>query len=695
MNQNKIGPRAFTLLEILVAASLLGIVLATVGPTFRKSSISTKGAALTLAAALSEARQQAITRQIPVALVIPSDNGSQGQADSYYIASGEQPRVTHVKWFGGEQPDLRFMVGHWPLDTSKLQDSTLTTTVTPPPETTFESDLNVSLWNLAEPKDFAFIFTPRGKLLTNGLPHFDGAYHILVSQGGSSTAAAAPGASGLPVETSPTLFSPTRVGSPYTVTISPSGSVNITPGVVGALDGASYITEQAQSATAAPVRPTQAPPATAAPVVTSVEILPKPTDLNLPPGVDAMVAPDRHLTITVRASSPERVPLFCQWTNVGGGGLSSPEPVGMTYLPDSKEWESVWQWLPPTDAEPGDQITIQGKVSDKYGNQTPVALSSTTVDPVVQVGDPSVRVLFQLAAPSTPSLHRMNIDGTGLTKLTEGPTAHYQASWSPDGNRVAFVISSGNGRHEIWSVNADGTGLSNLTKHPQYDGKPLWSPRGGQILFESTRNGNYELYLMNADGSNQVQLTSSPEKKVSACWSPDGTQIAFAAQGTTTGEIYLFEIADSTVTQLTFDGFRKNYVDWSPDGNTISFTSYPSFNQAGGDIYVIAPDGTGLRKLSTTAEAQYAPVWSPDSTKLTYTSRTGEVKVMDADGSNLTNVSNHTAWDDVFSWLPDSSRLVFNSYRNGNNDLYLVNTDGSDLEQLTKTTTSEYVPRVR
>jgi prepilin-type N-terminal cleavage/methylation domain-containing protein len=93
---------AFTLIETLVAVSLLGIVLATVGPTFRKSSVSTKGAALTLAAALTEARQQAITQQIPVALVIPSGNGTQGQADSYYIATGEQPRINQVKGFGGE-----------------------------------------------------------------------------------------------------------------------------------------------------------------------------------------------------------------------------------------------------------------------------------------------------------------------------------------------------------------------------------------------------------------------------------------------------------------------------------------------------------------------------------------------------------------------------------------------------------------
>jgi prepilin-type N-terminal cleavage/methylation domain-containing protein len=162
---------AFTLLEIMVAVALFGVVMATVGPNMRRSSVSTKGAALALAAALTEARQQAITQQVPVALVIPSDNGSQGQADSYYIAVGEQPRVTQVKRLGGEQSDLRLMVGHWPLDTSKLTTPALTTTIAPPPEAVWENDFDLNRWGLPAAKDFAFAFTPRGKLLTNDLPH--------------------------------------------------------------------------------------------------------------------------------------------------------------------------------------------------------------------------------------------------------------------------------------------------------------------------------------------------------------------------------------------------------------------------------------------------------------------------------------------------------------------------------------------
>jgi hypothetical protein len=250
------------------------------------------------------------------------------------------------------------MVGHWPLDTGKLRDSSLTTTVTPPSEATWEIDFDVNQWGLAQPQDFAFIFTPRGKLVTNGLPHFDGAYHILVSHGGQSAAAGAPGASGLPVD--PTLFSPTQVGSPCTVSLDPAGAVWVTPGVVGAVDGASFLKEQAPSSPP-PTPPVVDPPPTIAPTVTDVSVLPNPATLNLPTGVNLLLAPDRHTTITTRATSPERVPLFCRWTATAGG-VSSGESVRMTYLPDTGEWESVWQlacaggrfpWRPVHNPRPG------------------------------------------------------------------------------------------------------------------------------------------------------------------------------------------------------------------------------------------------------------------------------------------------------------------------------------------------------
>jgi prepilin-type N-terminal cleavage/methylation domain-containing protein len=668
-------PRAFTLIEIMVAVSLLGIVLLTVGPTFRKSSISTKGAALTLAAALTEARQQAITQQVPVALVIPSDNGSLGQADSYYIASGEQPRITQVKWFGGEQPDLRLMVGHWPLDTGKLQDSTLTTTVTPPPEATFESDLDVSLWNLTQPKDFAFIFTPRGKLVTNGLPHFDGAYHILVSHGGRSTTASAPGTSGLPAATSPSLFTPSEVGSPYTVTIDPAGAVAVTPGVVGAVDGASYIVDQAQVG-AVPAPATIDLPPTTNPTVTTVSALPDPAKLNLPPGVDVLLAPGCHATITTRASSPERAPLFCQWTTIGGGGTSSGESLRMTYLPTSGEWESTWHWKAPADAAPGDSFTIQGRIHDEEGNESPAYLSG--VDPVIKIGDPSSRVVFQSNRGGDYEIYVMNADGTGQLRLTEKLGNDSYPSWSPDGSQIIYSSAG-----KMFAMNSDGTGRTQLSP----DGSGSYSPDGTHIVFVTYRDLDMEIYRMKADGTEHTRLTTSPGYDLNPSWSPDGTQIAFSSSS----RIYVMNADGTGRTSLDCPGENPS---WSPDGTLIAFRSHRDGNY---ELYTTNTDGTVQERLTNNTRYDGTPVWSADSGEVFFPSSSSDgtqLRAVNADGTGERTVIASIAASPP-SLTADGTRIIYRDTVGGDYEIFSINLDGTGQKRLTYAPGTDDSPTVR
>jgi TolB protein len=688
---------AFTLLEVMVSVALLGIILATVGPNFGRSSLSTKGTALALAAALTEARQQAITMQVPVALVIPSEGGTQGQADSYYIATGEQPRVTQVRRLGDEQTDLRLMVGHWPLDTGKLHDPTLTTTVTPPPEATWENDFAANLWPLPAPKDYAFIFTPRGKLVSNGLPHFDGAYHIIVSHGGRSTAAVASGTSG--ITDPPATFSPTEVGSPYTVSITPTGAVSVMPGVVGAPDGASYIKAQA-ALISPPSRPVLDPPPSTVPTITSLSLLPDPAKLRLPAGVGMLLAPDRHMTMTVRAKSPEGAPLFCQW-KVTDGGLSSPQQVRASYLPATQEWESVWQWRIPSDADPGDQFTLEGVVKDAHGNEAPVGLGAGA-DPVeVEVGDPSVQAIFQTNRDGNQELYRVNTDGTGLTNLTQGPSTDYMLyqsdAWSPDGERVLFSSNRG-GNPDIYLMNADGTGQTRLTNDAATEGDYRWSPSGAQIAFVSDATGNKEVYVMNADGSGKTNLTNSSWTiDFAPVWSATGQQVAYV-MGTSTNydtmKWLCIRKPDGTGLTYPASGIALSFPAWLGNSTKIAFAK-------SSDLYVVNSDGSGHTNLtSTLPTGAFAPRSSPDGTRIAYTDLL-EVYVLNADGTGHANLSNMhihpvttvTVTDQVNDWAAD--KIAFLSNRDGNYEIYLASPDGSNLFNLTQDSADEFMCDLR
>jgi Tol biopolymer transport system component len=154
--------------------------------------------------------------------------------------------------------------------------------------------------------------------------------------------------------------------------------------------------------------------------------------------------------------------------------------------------------------------------------------------------------------------------GTGRTNLTNSPEyLDYDADWSPDGNRIAFVRRPKNDLStdpnppstELYVINADGTGLKQLTSNSGGTAAPDWSPDGKRIAFmcREVPTGVIEICVMNADGTGREQLTRNSVFEGTPIWSPDGTKILFSRQlGQGAGQELFVMNADGTgVTQLT------------------------------------------------------------------------------------------------------------------------------------------------
>ena len=275
--------------------------------------------------------------------------------------------------------------------------------------------------------------------------------------------------------------------------------------------------------------------------------------------------------------------------------------------------------------------------------------------------------------------------------------------------RIAFA-SDRDGNMEIYVMNADGSGQTNLTNNPADDGFPTWSPDGRHIAFVSDRDGNREIYVMNADGSGQTNLTNNPADDDDPAWSPDGKRIAFvswrdsspgAALSNTNLEIYVMNADGSNAVNLTGNPSWDFEPTWSPDGTRIAFRSRRDQTVA---FYVMNADGSAPTRLASSPTWDRLPAWSPDGTLIAFVSVRGndfEICVMpvpepqaevSTDGSNQTCLTDNAADESFPTWSPDGKRIAFESFRDGNMEIYVMNADGSNQVNLTNNPADDRYP---
>ncbi len=256
-----------------------------------------------------------------------------------------------------------------------------------------------------------------------------------------------------------------------------------------------------------------------------------------------------------------------------------------------------------------------------------------------------------------------------------------KASFPGNNGLIAFrreLFEAGQLSAEIYVTDPDGGEPINITNNPAADYAPAWSPDGTRIAFAR----NTDIFIMNADGSNAVQLTNDHLTDFAPTWSPDGSKIAFGSLYRQPGTgIYVMNCDGGDLRLVAqFPLFGFDGPDWSPDGTQIAFGL--------DELYVINADGTGLVKLTDNGSAtDLAPSWSPDGSQIAFISSRdkgiGDVYVMDADGSNQRNLTKSSAGEDGVSWSPDGSKLAFISLRDGNQEVYVMDNDGDNVTRLT------------
>src|SRR5215208_6754921 len=212
---------------------------------------------------------------------------------------------------------------------------------------------------------------------------------------------------------------------------------------------------------------------------------------------------------------------------------------------------------------------------------------------------------------------------------------------------------------------------------------------------------------MNSDGTSQTWLIRAMDTKnfevgfESPAWSPDGEKIAFmrttrvdfvnsppssAVPATGPSGLYLMKPDGTGLRKLSKEMPYAQSPLWSPEGKEIAFSG------AGETKYVVNVGGTQLRELMPNVEDHISSYsWSPNGKEIAFAAvhYRGEldIYVIDADCTGQTNLtSTKTIIEDEPSWSPDGKQIAFKRADAGNvyadQDVYLMNADGTGRSHL-------------
>jgi Tol biopolymer transport system component len=378
----------------------------------------------------------------------------------------------------------------------------------------------------------------------------------------------------------------------------------------------------------------------------------------------------------------------------GSGGTGGPTPTPTpipTPTPTPNPAPTVTT-LSPNSATTGGlafTLTVRGSnfvsvstVQWNGNSRTTTFVSSTQLQAHIMAAD--------LATKGTVAITVINPapgGGTsnGVNFTIPADTITFQSRRALDGSDAANLV------FDVWTNNPDGSNPVPLTKlivASSFD--PTYARDGSKIAFSSLRalngsdsnNTNFtsNIWVMNADGSSPVPLTKlTAAGSIIPVWSPDGSKIAF-------------------LSPRALDG--SDSINTNPTSN----------------VWVMNADGSGqtpLTRLTATSAFSFAPVWSPDGSKIAFessraldgsdsanTNQTFNIWVMNADGSGQTPLTRLTATSAISLtpvWSPDGSKIAYVSARalegsdfatlNSTQNIWVTNADGSNQAPLTKLAT--------
>ena len=329
-----------------------------------------------------------------------------------------------------------------------------------------------------------------------------------------------------------------------------------------------------------------------------------------------------------------------------------------------------------------------------------IAFASTAGEQSQASFSPDGSRLAYVARPEHGEGSRIYIQGVSsetavpLVSNYQPNTTEWDPVWAPDGRQIAFLAHTDAGLG-IYLASSTGNTEPRRVFIPQdmvhWDQNALsWSPDGKDLLFADHYPGqaSSSIYRLKLDSLSAAPLASPPpgwEGDMDPAWSPDGRFIAFIrASESAVRDIYLLPASGGELRKLTNDGRDIDSITWSSDSNSVVFSADRGGKFA---LWKVNISGGEPSRLPVGVEDAYQPAMDRSGKRLAYTQSSAlwsisGIALHGGDHSPAPIVSS-TLQDSAPSFSSNGLHFAFQSWRSGQQEIWIANSQGTEIHQLT------------